>query len=191
MQFWEGALGPFRLGTIMSFLVNKKQISYYRYFCHQIIEGEIRCSGRLSSCSLCVWVWWLNENPNLKKKPFKTFCLFFWRLGFFFKIGKKSPKFHWKWGRISAPLNTIYKSVTFQWFKESFMSIEYFVMLISLGFPTDNQLLKYEHSSLVLPNFIETKRSSIWTLPMEVCLFWFFTSKSTIFQSCRDRSSPN
>ena len=47
-------------------------------------------------CSLCVCtVWWLNENPKLQK-------IFFWRLGFFFKTGKKSPKFH----QISTPENT-------------------------------------------------------------------------------------
>ena len=34
------------------------------------------------------------ENPNLQKK------FFFLKIGIFFsKLGKKSPKFHWEWGR--------------------------------------------------------------------------------------------
>ena len=54
LQFWEGPLGPFRLGKveretsklgnllkciIMSFLVNKNKFSYYTFYCNQI-EGE-------------------------------------------------------------------------------------------------------------------------------------------------------
>ena len=40
------------------------------------------------------------KSQFLKKK------IFFGRLGFFFKMGKKSPKFHWEWGCISALDNT-------------------------------------------------------------------------------------
>ena len=32
--------------------------------------------------------------------------LFFEDCDFFSKLGKKSPKFHWEWDRISAPENT-------------------------------------------------------------------------------------
>ena len=40
-------------------------------------------------------------------QTFKKKIYFFLKIGiFFFKIGKKAPKFHWEWGRISAPENT-------------------------------------------------------------------------------------
>ena len=41
--------------TIMSFLVNEKQVSHYKYFCRKQ-KGVIRFNGRrFSPCSLCVW----------------------------------------------------------------------------------------------------------------------------------------
>ena len=78
--------------TIMSLLVNKKQVSYYTYYCHYM-EGE---RHHVACVCVCVCVCWLNENPNLQKKS----------RNFIFKIGKKSTKFHWEWSRISAPENT-------------------------------------------------------------------------------------
>ena len=42
-----------------------------------------------------------------KKKKKKIFFFFFFLdLGFFFKLGKKTPKSHWERSRISAPEDT-------------------------------------------------------------------------------------
>ena len=52
----------------------------------------------MSPCTLCVCADWIKSQSSKEKDFFKI-----WN---FFKIGKKSPKFHWKWGRISSPKNT-------------------------------------------------------------------------------------
>ena len=58
-------------------LFNKKRFA----ITHTI---AIKLKENVTVQSLCVS--WLNENPNLQKKKHKKI----WRLGFFFKIGKKN-----------------------------------------------------------------------------------------------------
>ena len=79
----------------MSFLVNKKQISYYyTYFCHQKIEGEIRLNGsRLS--------------------PYSSFFFFFEDWDFFpSKLGNSHLNSIWN-GAEFRPLRTHKKSLSF------------------------------------------------------------------------------
>ena len=65
----------------MSFLINKNKLAITHTFAIKLKEN-------------------VNENHNHRKEKKNLKIVIF-----FSKFGKKSPKFHWEWGLISAPVN--------------------------------------------------------------------------------------
>ena len=99
VKFWSYWLFALRW-RIMSFLVSEKnKLAITHTFAIKLKEkwDAMVVDGHHVPCV----AWWLNENPNLKKKKKKN-----WRLGFFFKIGEKSTLTPLGMGQISNFLRT-------------------------------------------------------------------------------------
>ena len=103
LQFWEGALGPFRLeklaryplqlGNVLNGIFGqlKNKLAITHSIAIKLKEKKeamvVDCHHVACVCVLTEW--------KFKKKMFL-------RLGIIFSnLGKKSPKFHWERGRIS------------------------------------------------------------------------------------------
>ena len=106
LQFWEVAVVPFRL---LKLARQTWEICLSTQLCHfWSIKNKIaithtfaiKLKDNVTMYFVCVLTEWKSQSSKKKQKNF------FSKIGiFFFKIGKKAPKFHWEWGRMRTPKN--------------------------------------------------------------------------------------